>query len=176
MFPEVKINKILYATDLSDYARKAFAYAVSLANKYSASITILHTVIDSPTIYSSAMGYVGKEKWAEIKNEHMEDARGALIGKKRENVPVREILTHFCDNAKSKFEDQPFMMDEIVITKGNPVDEILRIADERNCDIIVMGSHGHGNIIDAMIGSISTKVLKRSKKPVFLVRLPKESL
>ncbi|MBU0992334.1 MAG: universal stress protein [Proteobacteria bacterium] len=174
MFPEVKIKKILYATDLSEYARKAFAYAVSLASKYDASITILHTIIDAPNIYSSALGYVGKEKWEEIKNEHMEEARGALIGKKRENVPIREILTHFYENAKQKFEDQPFMMDEIVITKGNPVEEILRQSEERNCDLIVMGSHGHGGILDAMIGSISQKVLRRSKKSVFLVRLPEK--
>jgi nucleotide-binding universal stress UspA family protein len=42
MIPEIK--KILYATDLSENARHAFGYAVSLANRYDAGITVLHVV------------------------------------------------------------------------------------------------------------------------------------
>ncbi len=175
MFPTVTIKKILYATDLSDYARKAFAYAVSLANQYNASITILHTVIDAPpNIYSSALTYVGENKMKEIKEKHIEDAREILIGKKRENVPIQEILEQFTEDAKKKFPDQPFIMDEIVITHGNPVEEIITQANERDCDVIVMGSKGHGGLLDAMIGSISQRVIRRAKTPVFLVRLPEE--
>jgi hypothetical protein len=44
--PKVDIKKILYATDLSEGAKYAFAYAVSLANTYHASITILHVLFD----------------------------------------------------------------------------------------------------------------------------------
>ena len=40
------IKKILYATDLSENARYAFGYAVSLANQYDAKITILHVLED----------------------------------------------------------------------------------------------------------------------------------
>lgn len=175
MFPEVKIKKILYTTDLSEYARKAFAYAVSMANKYDAGITILHTVIDEPNIYSNAFGYVGKEKWESIKKAHIDEARDVLIAKKRQHVPLKEMLSHFAEDAKTKFEDKPFVMDEIVIARGNPVDEIIRHSEETNCDIIIMGSHGHSGILDAVIGSISQKVVKKSKIPVLLVRLPKES-
>jgi nucleotide-binding universal stress UspA family protein len=41
ILPKVDIKRILYATDLSESARHAFAYAVSLANLYGASITLL---------------------------------------------------------------------------------------------------------------------------------------
>ena len=42
MIPE--INKILYATDLSENARFAFGFAASLANRYNAKVTILHVL------------------------------------------------------------------------------------------------------------------------------------
>jgi len=44
MLPEIR--KILYATDLSENARHAFGYAVSLANRYGAGITIMHVLGD----------------------------------------------------------------------------------------------------------------------------------
>jgi len=40
ILPKVDINRLLYATDLSENARYAFAYAVSLANLYGASIPV----------------------------------------------------------------------------------------------------------------------------------------
>ena len=46
--PDVQIKKILYATDLSESAVHAFAYAASLADKYGAGITILHVFARAP--------------------------------------------------------------------------------------------------------------------------------
>ncbi len=171
MLPEVKIKKILYATDLSEYARNVFSYAASLANHYEASITILHVVIDSKDIYSGVLGYVDKEKWEDIKKKHVEDARDVLIGKKRENVPIKEALDQFCTDTNMEMEDKPFVMDEIIVRRGNPVEEIIGQSEERNCDLIVMGSHGHGGFVDAMLGSTSLRVVRRSKIPVMLVRM-----
>ncbi len=48
--PKVEVKKILYATDLSESARRAFAYAVSLANLYQAKITFLHVMSEDPNL------------------------------------------------------------------------------------------------------------------------------
>ena len=40
-------------------------------------------------------------------------------------------------------------------------------------DLVVMGAHGHGIIGSAMMGSISRRVVRHSKKPVLVIRLPK---
>ena len=169
--PEVNIKKILYPTDLSEYARKAFAYAVSLANQYNASITILHVIIDTTDMYSGIVNYVGKEKWDRIRNEYVENAREILIGKKRENTPIHEVLEIFCQDAQKQYGGQGFIMDEIVVAKGHPAREIVKQSEERNCDVIVMGSHGFGGFMDAMIGSTTQKVLRKSRKPVLIVKL-----
>lgn len=56
---DVNIKKTLYATDLSDNARHVFAYAVSLAIKYSASITMLHVAHEVPGFADrSVAGYI----------------------------------------------------------------------------------------------------------------------
>jgi len=176
ILPKVEIKKILYATDLSPSARYAFAYAVSLANIYGASITILHVLFNTPNVDSVAAFYIGQEEWRKIKQRTVDDAREALIGKKRENVAIREILTRFSETIKSEVEAPAAIMDEIVIKKGEPEDHIVEQSIERNCDLIVMGSRGHGAIAEAMIGSTARKVLRRSLKPVLVVRLPSEKL
>jgi nucleotide-binding universal stress UspA family protein len=175
ILPKVEIKKILYATDLSENARHAFAYAVSLANLYGASITLLHTVEETPGLVDKGViGYIGAERWEEIKKKHYLEARETLTGKKRDTVPIREVLDQFCENAKSSHEDHDFITDEILVTKGHPADEILSQAEKRNCDLIVMGTHGHGIIEEALLGSTARRVIRRSKKPVLVIRLPEE--
>ncbi len=62
--------------------------------------------------------------------------------------------------------------DEIIVEYGNPVEKILTVSEEKKCDLIVMGTHGTGSIMDAMMGSTTTRVLRRSKIPVMVIRLP----
>ncbi|MFZ5572338.1 MAG: universal stress protein [Thermodesulfobacteriota bacterium] len=171
MFPDVHIKKILFATDLSEYARKAFAYAVNLADHFGAGITMLHVVMDGLDDFPMARSYVGRENLEKIRDEHLQEARQAMIGKSREFAPQRKAMTRICEEAKEKIDTMTFTADEIVVVTGDPAEEIVRQSVERNCDIIVMGSHGHGGIMDAWLGSVSLVVLKRSKKPVFMVRL-----
>jgi nucleotide-binding universal stress UspA family protein len=59
---------------------------------------------------------------------------------------------------------------ETQLTHGRPARRILEIADERDCDLIVMGAHGHGRLHHALIGSVSDKVLRVSRLPVLLMR------
>ena len=62
--------------------------------------------------------------------------------------------------------------DDIIIESGEPVQIILETADQQNCDLIVMGSHGHGGFVNTLIGSIARRVVRQSKKPVLVVKLP----
>ena len=172
ILPKVDIKKILYTTDLSETALHAFAYAVSLANTYGAGITILHVLFEDPDVESKIGPYIGDDQWEEIKKRHFQEAREALIGKKRDNVAIREVLHSFAETVKATDEVQPFVTDEIIVERGNPVEQILKVAEERNCDIIVMGSHGHGILEETLIGSTARRVLRQASKPVLVVKLP----
>jgi nucleotide-binding universal stress UspA family protein len=160
--PEVNVKKILYATDLSDNARYAFAYAVSLANLYGAGLTLLHVLPEVPESLDAAVeGYISADNWEKIKQRHLDDARETLTRKRRDPVAIKEVLGQFCD--------------DILVVWGNPVEQILLQADGKNCDLIVMGTHGRGSLADAMIGSTARRVVRRSKKPVLVIRLPEEN-
>ena len=169
----VNIKKILYATDLSDNARYVFAYAVSLAVKYSASITILHVVHEVPTFTDrSVANYIEADIWEQIKKRHLEDARKVLIGKRKEHLAIKEMLDQFAEKVQSADEASKFDFDEVLVEIGNPVEVILEVAENRNCDIIVMGKTGQGFIEAALMGSTATRVVRRSKKPVLVIRNP----
>jgi nucleotide-binding universal stress UspA family protein len=55
------------------------------------------------------------------------------------------------------------------IETGIPFREILRVADEENVSVIVVGSHGKSNLADMFLGSVSEKIIRSSKKPVLVV-------
>lgn len=169
----VNIRRILYATDLSENARYAMAYAVSLANTYCAQIIILHVIDETPDFVDAhVVGYIGAKEWASIKQRNEAEAREALIGKKRDNTMIREVLDRFCQNLRPGSDDHQAAADETVIKSGNPVAQILATAKEKGCDLIVMGTHGRGALLDTMMGSTTSRVLRRSEIPVLSVRLP----
>ena len=175
MGENVRIKTILYATDLSENARFAAAYAFSQADAYGARIIFLHVLPEAPELLErSVIGYIDEAQWQAIKQSHYQDAKEALIGKRSEHVVVREVLDQFSRNAKAELGGQEIPEDEILVEKGNPVEIILQVAEEKSCDLIVMGTHGRGTLADAMLGSTARRVVRRSTTPVLVVRLPAE--
>ena len=68
MVPEIK--KILFATDLSKNSRHAFNYAISAADKYGATITILHVMEEiSPSANIHLKSFIGEESWQELQEK-----------------------------------------------------------------------------------------------------------
>ena len=167
----IQIKKILYATDLSESAVHAFSYAVSLANMYGAGITILHVLAEFPGEEFIA-NMITTDTWEEIKMRHYSEARDQLIGKKRDHVALQEVLQAFSDEVMDNTKDQDFVTDKILIKTGTPAEAVVQTAKEQNCDLVVMGTHGHGVIADVLIGSTAKWVVRHSPIPVLVIRLP----
>jgi nucleotide-binding universal stress UspA family protein len=47
---------------------------------------------------------------------------------------------------------------------------ILDYARDKKCDLVVMGTHGHGSLGDALLGSVASRVLHEASIPVLLVK------
>jgi nucleotide-binding universal stress UspA family protein len=173
---KVSINNILYSTDLSENARYAFAYAVSLANVYKAKLILLHVLSEVPDIIDKSLigGYIGEAQWESIKENNLQEAKDALIGKRRDHALISGILDEFSAKAKADLGEHAIPSDEVIVKRGNPVEVILETANENHCDLIVMGTHGRGTLTDAMMGSTARRVVRRSEKPVLVVRLPED--
>jgi nucleotide-binding universal stress UspA family protein len=165
----IQIQKILYATDLSESAAHAFSYAVSLANMYGAGITILHVLAEFPG-EEFVTNMINTDTWQEIKNRHYSEARDQLIGKKRDHIALKEVLEAFSEETLADAEDQTFVTDEVLIKHGTPAEVIVDTAQEMNCDLIVMGNRGHGTITEVFVGSTAKWVVKHSPIPVLIIR------
>jgi nucleotide-binding universal stress UspA family protein len=172
--PKVEVKKILYATDLSENARQAFAYAVSLAGLYKAGLTILHVIAEDPDLDKRVAGWIDEKKWNEIKAQNVDEARQALIGKQREGIAIRNALNAFCEEAQVEAGDCRFETDDVLVERGHPAESILKLAAEKSVDLIVMGSHGYSGFKDALMGGTARKVLRHAKVPVLLVRIPED--
>ncbi len=64
--------------------------------------------------------------------------------------------------------------EELVVEAGSPHEGILKVAVERDADVIVMGTHGRTGLVRAVIGSVADKVVRHSQVPVVLVPLKSE--
>jgi nucleotide-binding universal stress UspA family protein len=161
MLPAIK--SILYATDLSDNARHAFGYAAALANQFQARITILHVLEDlNPSAQSQLLAFLGEERWQELVS-HKEKEFLALINAK---------INAFCAEMEKQHGQCPQLVDQILVRRGNPEEEILREAHQGSYDVVVMGTHGYGTFAEALMGSVARRVVRRCRRPVMTIRLP----
>lgn len=161
-----KINKVLYATDLSKNSAYAFRYAVNSAEKHDAKIHILNVLEKlSSTAESMVSGYISREKLEAIRKESMEGLKNR-IQKRLEEFCKRELLD------KAECQER---VASIQVVEGDPAEEILRKADDLKADIVIMGTHGKGLLAHAFLGSVAEKVLHRIKIPVFIIPIPQET-
>ena len=167
---EILFKKILYTTDLSEGGRSAFAYAASLSRRYGAELTALHVVDEQPDLAKELVGYMDENLWEEIKARDLEEARQILINRKCDNAAIRNSVGEYCESIQSITPGKPFVMYEITVQTGNPVEQIITYADKGNYDLIVMGEIGHSTLYDAVLGSTVRRVLRRVKIPVLIIR------
>lgn len=145
------ISSILVPTDGSMSAQKAARYAIDLAKQLKCSIIIL-SVIDNPSIMdrpvSDNLHHIlepVEDYLREAAEEHMRE--------------IKEIC------------DENGVRSEILITTGDPAEEIIKEAESANVDLIVIGSHGRSALAAAFLGSVTySTIQKETKIPVLIVR------
>ena len=141
-------EKILYPTDFSDVSKKALDYLAQLKNAGTKEIVVLHVIDEKGIDAISRYGAVSAETVIiEITKEAMEE------GKKIEKRLMQSGL-----------------IVKIRIETGVPLKEILKVEEEEKVSAIVIGSHGKTNLEEMVLGSVSEKVIRQSKKPVLVIK------
>ncbi|MCG8533239.1 MAG: universal stress protein [Desulfovibrionales bacterium] len=165
MLPDVK--KILYATDLSNPAKHALGYALSLAQRYDADLILLHAIpdwahnvtlgsgLDFATIYDET-------SWLKIKDSVLR--KSIKHAKER----IEDAFKHY----KIELEAEGIST-TIQVQTGHPVSTILSYAEE--VDLIVMGTYGHSQLGNLFAGSVAQGVIAKSPTPVLVVHLEKDN-
>ena len=158
MRPEMQ--KIVFATDLSQDAASVFRYAVSLAEKYQGRIHVIH-VIEPLNGFAQSLvdSTLGEERSREIRQQ-----------KKQELFEdIRERVRTFCHEEVCRLvapEDDPVA--EIEVREGQPTDQILKYSDSIQADLVVLGAHRRVST-SHLFGSTARNVVHDSPVPVLVV-------
>lgn len=131
---------ILYATDLSELSDQAFPIARALAQDHRAALVILH-VYPPPISYAEEVSRRPPDGYVASLWEAMH----------RYEVPEEAVeVTHR-------------------LAEGDPTKEILRVAEELKCDLIVLGTQGRTGLRRLLLGSVAENVLRQAPCPVVTV-------
>jgi nucleotide-binding universal stress UspA family protein len=141
-------EKILFPTDFSDASKRALDYVRKLKEAGTKEVVVLH-IIDERGI--DAIFQYSPRNSEDIVQRIREEARTEVDA-------IEKELNENGFTVKSRIEE------------GIPFKDILRVEEEENVSAIVIGSHGKSNIEEMLLGSVSEKVIRKSKRPVLVVR------
>ena len=143
-------EKILYATDFSDVSKKALDYVKQLKDAGTKEVVVLH-VIDLGEFASTALDEGGALDIKKLKRDRDEHTT-------REMGQIETELRKIGLKVKSRIE------------RGVPLRVILRVEEEEDVSVVVLGSHGKGLLQEIFLGSVSEGIIRRSKRPVLVIR------
>lgn len=138
--------KILLAVDGSLYTKKMLAYLA--AHELFSSKNEYTTFTAQLVLPSQARSALGKE----LVTKYYEDEGQRVMS------PVTKFLARHGVTAKRLWKT------------GKPGELIAKMAEEGKFDLVVMGSHGHGALMNLVVGSVATEVLAGCKVPVLVIR------
>ncbi|HEV3144517.1 MAG TPA: universal stress protein [Gemmataceae bacterium] len=135
------IRTILFSTDFSECSEAAFQLASSLARDYNARLIVLH-VYPPPLDHSEEVARRPPDSYEESLWKNLKTIRA---------------------------NDLKYDMDYQLV-EGEAAQEILRIAAEKPCDLIVMGTHGRTGLERFLLGSVAEQVVRQAACPVLTTK------
>ncbi|MBH0199579.1 MAG: universal stress protein [Nitrospira sp.] len=146
--PPVEIKRLLVPIDFSDCSLDAVEYAVIVAQRAKASLTLLHVL--EPVSYGLDFSFPHPDK------------------RERQREAIKSRLDGLVSSLASAQVKAGYLL-----RGGLPNDSILEAARTGSADMIVMGTHGRRGLSHAFYGSVAESVLRKSHCPVLTVRSPK---
>jgi nucleotide-binding universal stress UspA family protein len=155
--PRNKLCEVLAATDGSENATAAVQFAGWLPLPEATEITLVHVVRPFQPAFQpyAAAPLQFADMLAEVQQSQQESGARVLAAAKEQiateaRSPRMELLT------------------------GDPATEILRVAEERNADLVVAGARGTSWIEGLVLGSVADRLLKEARCSVLIVPEPSQ--
>ena len=142
-------EKILYPTDFSDVAVKALDYVKRLKDSGAKEVIVLH--VNDERGNESVVRILGGSQFNKLNEKKRQETEKKLNGIEKELVDAGLTV-------------------RLRVETGIPVREILRVEGEESVSVTVIGSHGRSNLEEIFLGSVSEKVIRKSKQPVFVIK------
>lgn len=151
------MRKILVPIDFSAYSKNALEYAIVLAKKVNASVTVFHSFyFTTAPEYGTITSYIN----AAIEQEQ-----------KRYEEEMKAFLKNY---ESEEYDDGSGQLEMNSIVKlGLPSEDIARLAKENNFQLIVMGTKGATGLDRFIFGSITANVIEDSDVKCPVLAVPK---
>ena len=143
----VKIERILFPSELREYSLKILPFAISMSEKYNSTLYLLHVIEDISKWGGFYIPHISLDLYQKEAVEAAEKFMDKICRKQMQGCPnfVRKILT------------------------GDPATEILKTIDTEAIDLVIMGTHGYKGLEHMIFGSVAEKVVKKSPVPVLTI-------
>lgn len=150
MNDELNIKRIVLATDLAEASSGATRAATGLAKSSDAELMIAHVLhVPIPPVGGPGTGAAGLYMQLE------KDAR----------AHVETVLSGLAERAAARG-----IKVTTAILNGVADEEIIRFAEEKKADIVVIGTHGRKGVSRFFLGSVAARVIANASCPVLTVR------
>lgn len=141
------------AVDFETPSREALTLAISLARGCDAKVFGVHVLPSLPPLAADA---------------HEGEPAGAGWDPTLEENDARSQLRAFVAAACAEVPGAPPV--EVRVTRGDPADDVVTVAESLGAALLVIGTHGRKGLSHALLGSVAERVLRRAKVPVLSVR------
>ena len=147
---------LLVAVDFTPFSEEALFFAGQLAEKLKAQLLVLHVIHDP----AEAPGFYAQKGKKKKFLQSMEEA-------------AEEMMEEFLLKMRQAYPDQvPIKKAKPLLVVGTPVTRIVEVAEKKQVDMIIIGSHGRTGLAHLLIGSKVQRVVQLSSIPVTVVKTP----
>lgn len=158
MNPRRMFKRILVAIDGSEPSKRALGYAVEIAERWDAELLMLTVIprVMLPVFSDEGFGATP-----------LASAAGFGDYQERLRRLYEDVLRGAMEEVRA---EHPGLKLRTRLEEGRPSTTIVKVAEEEDVDLIVIGSRGIGGITGWILGSTSRKVVDLCKKPVLVVK------
>ena len=164
---KVSIKKILCAVDFSMASRRVVNSALFIAKRLEAELTLLHVTQKSrsyPGLSKLKLPVVDLEVRQEFNTVEPKLTTGTRnYVQQKVRVEFKKYLSEF---------DLTGVDYKIELRHGNPAEEISKIANLEDFDLLVLGTQGQSNSSKVRIGDTTEKVIHKVKCSLLTVKFP----
>jgi nucleotide-binding universal stress UspA family protein len=152
------MNKLLVPVDFSDYSKNALEYAIVLAQKLNAAITVFHCYyIATPPEYGTLSTYM---------NMAIED----------EQKRSEELMSDFIKGyALHEYESGGKLQIDTIVKMGLPTEDIIDLVSQHAFDLVVMGTKGATGLDRTLFGSVTGNVVEEDSIKCAVLAVPKSA-
>ncbi len=137
----LNVKNIVVPTDFSDASYSAFALARNVADKYNATIHLLHVKEVAPPVFDN-------DDVDDFLNEDAINNKLAELSAQFRNGSERSVTAH--------------------VREGKSHEAIIEYSREINAELIVIATHGRTGVLDTLLGGVAQQIIKHSKCPVLV--------